>query len=81
MQTDSRYERRSLPLSVRSGLGPKHRRLEVQKGTLHVRFGGFCSEVPLTSITYAERNTDRVYTCGGTAWRGRWLVNGSSKKT
>jgi hypothetical protein len=80
MDTELRYERWFLPFSVPFGLGPKHSRIEVVEGSLQVRFGwGFRAEVPLTSIKAAEHNTDRVYSWGAHGWRGRWLVNGSSK--
>jgi hypothetical protein len=80
MQTDLRYERWFLPFSVPFGCGPKHSRIELQNGSLVVRFGwGFRTEIPLTSIKAAQRNTDRVYAWGAHGWRGKWLVNGSSK--
>jgi hypothetical protein len=62
------------------GFGPKHSELRVQDGTLHVRFGwGFRTEIALTSINDAKPNTDRVGAFGAHGWRGRWLVNGSSR--
>jgi hypothetical protein len=75
-----RYERWFLAVSVPLGLGPKRSEVQVQDGTLHVRFGwGFRTEIPLTSIKDAKPNNDRVYAWGAHGWRGRWLVNGSSK--
>jgi hypothetical protein len=80
MNTDLRYERWFLAVSVPLGLGPKRSEVQVQDGILHVRFGlGFRTEIPLTSIKDAKPNNDRVYALGARGWRGRWLVNGSSK--
>src|SRR5262245_35440177 len=80
MATDLRYERWFLPISAPIGLGPKQSEVRVADGTLQVRFGwGFRAKIPLTSIKDAKPNTDRVYSWGAHGWRGRWLVNGSSK--
>ena len=80
MTTDLRYERWFLPFSVPLGLGPKRSEVRIEDGTLHLRFGwGFRTEIPLTSIKDAKPNNDRVYAWGAHGWRGRWLVNGSSK--
>jgi hypothetical protein len=80
MKTDLRYERWFLPFSVPFGMGPKRSEVRVADGSLHVRFGwGFRTEIPLASITQAKPNTDRVYSWGAHGFRGRWLVNGSSK--
>ena len=80
MNTDLRYERWFLPFSVPLGLGPKRSEVRIEDGTLHLRFGwGFRTEIPLTSIKDAKPNNDRVYAWGAHGWRGRWLVNGSSK--
>lgn len=62
------------------GLGPKQSEVYIADDTLHVKFGwGFRTSVPLSSIAKAEENHDRVYAWGAHGWRGRWLVNGSSK--
>ena len=80
MNTDLRCERWFLPFSVPLGLGPKRSEVRIEDGTLHLRFGwGFRTEIPLTSIKDAKPNNDRVYAWGAHGWRGRWLVNGSSK--
>jgi hypothetical protein len=80
MQTDLRYERWMLPLTVPFGLGPRHSDVRVEGDSLHVSMGwGFQSKVPLASITEAKPYTDRVTGWGVHGWRGRWLVNGSGK--
>jgi hypothetical protein len=80
MNTDLQYERWFLPFSVPFGLGPDRSAVRVEDGTLHVRFGwGFRTEIPLDSIKDAKPNNEKVYAWGAHGWRGRWLVNGSSK--
>lgn len=80
MATELRYERWFLPFSVPFGLGPKRSEIRIADDTLHVKFGwGFRTAVPLSSIVKVEANHDRVYSWGVHGWRGRWLVNGSSK--
>lgn len=80
MQTDLRYERWYKALSVPLGLGPERSDVRIDGDTLHVSMGwGFTSDIPLASITDAKPNTERVFAWGVHGWRGRWLVNGSSK--
>jgi hypothetical protein len=80
VQTELRYERWFLPLSAPLGLGPGHSDIRIEDGNLRVEMGwGFRATVPLSSIKDAEPNDDRVYSRGVHGWRGRWLVNGSSK--
>ncbi|OBH12461.1 hypothetical protein [Mycobacterium sp. E1747] len=80
MQTELRYDRWYLPLSVPVGLGPKRSEVRVDAGTLRVKMGwAFDAHVPLASITHAERANDRVFTLGVHYSDGRWLVNGSGK--
>jgi hypothetical protein len=79
MPTELRYDRAFLPLSVPLGLGPKRSDVRIAGDTLHIKMGwAFKAEVPLSSITNATPNHDRVYSRGVHGWRGRWLVNGSS---
>lgn len=40
---------------------------------------GFSTIVPRTSIAAVTRYEGTVFTWGVHGWRGRWLVNGSSK--
>jgi hypothetical protein len=78
--TELRYERWFLPFSVPLGLGPKQSEVRIEGDTLHVKFGwGFRTHIPLSSIKKAEPNNERVYAWGAHGFRGRWLVNGSSK--
>lgn len=80
MATELRYERWFLPFSVPLGMGPKQSEVRIADDVLHVKFGwGFRTAIPLSSITKAEPGQGRVTSWGAHGWRGRWLVNGSSK--
>ena len=80
MATELRYERWFLPFSVPFGLGPKQSEIRIADDVLHVKFGwGFRTAIPLSSITKVEPAEGRVTSWGAHGWRGRWLVNGSSK--
>ena len=80
MQTELRYERWFLPLSVPLGLGPERSQVRVEDGELHVKMGwAFDAHIPLTSITGAEATDARVFSRGVHYSGGRWLVNGSAK--
>jgi hypothetical protein len=80
VQTELRYDRWALPLTVPVGLGPKQSELRVQGGNLHVKMGwAFTADIPLTSITKAEPTDSKVYTAGVHFLGSRWLVNGSRK--
>jgi len=77
--TELRYDRAFLPLCVPLGLGPKRSDVRIAGDILHIKMGwAFKAEVPLSSITNATPDNDRVYSRGVHGWRGRWLVNGSS---
>jgi hypothetical protein len=55
MQTELRYERWFLPLSVPLGLGPKKSEVRIADGTLQVKMGwGFEAHIPVASITRGE---------------------------
>ena len=80
MTTELRYERWFLPFSAPLGLGPWQSEVRIDGGNLRVTMGwGFRATIPLSSIKEAEPNNDKVYAWGVHGWRGRWLVNGSSK--
>jgi hypothetical protein len=80
VNTQLRYERWFKPFSVPFGLGPRHSDVSIANDTLHVSMGwGFAAEIPLSTITAAKPRDDRVYSWGVHGFRGRWLVNGSSK--
>lgn len=80
MQTELRFDRWYLALSVPLGIGPKNSELRVDGGNLHVKMGwAFTADIPLTSIKNAEASNARVYTAGVHFLGSRWLVNGSRK--
>lgn len=80
VQSELRFDRWYLPLSVPLGLGPKNSELRVEAGELHVKMGwAFSAAIPLTSIKSVEPITTRVYSAGVHYGFGRWLVNGSYK--
>jgi hypothetical protein len=80
VQTELRYERWYLALSVPLGLGPKHSEVRIEDGHLHVRMGwAFDARIPVASITRAEPTEERAFTAGVHYSSGRWLVNGSRK--
>lgn len=79
MTTEISYAKWMVPLSVPFRVGPKHSKVEVRDGALHVAMGwGFSAEIPLASIKEARRWEGRVISWGVHGFRGRWLVNGSS---
>lgn len=62
------------------GHGRRLSRIEVDDTSIDVRIGlGFWATVPRASVTSAAQVSGRVYGWGVHGWRGRWLVNGSSK--
>jgi hypothetical protein len=80
MKTELRYDKWMLALSTLFGVGPRHSEVRVQDGALRVSMGwGFRATVPLASITSAEHHSGRITSWGAHGWRGRWLVNGSSR--
>jgi hypothetical protein len=80
VDTELRFDRWFLPLSVPLGLGPKNSDLRVEAGNLRVKMGwAFTAAIPLASIRSAEATTDSVFEAGVHGNRNRWLVNGSRK--
>jgi hypothetical protein len=78
VQTELRFDRWYLPLSVPIGLGPGNSELRVEGGKLRVKMGwAFTADIPLTSIKSAEATGAKVYGAGVHYGFGRWLVNGS----
>jgi hypothetical protein len=80
VQTELRFDRWYLPLSVPLGLGPNNSELRVEDGNLHVKMGwAFQADIPLASIKNAQPSNARIFEAGVHFWRSRWLVNGSRK--
>lgn len=60
--------------------GPRFSRVIVSDDNLDVQLGiAFKGVVPRSSIVATRRWRGRVWGWGAHGWRGRWLVNGSSK--
>ena len=63
--------------------GPKHSRIMLNDDQLRVRMGAggwmFSADVPRSAVAAAAPSTAIVGGWGAHGWRGRWLVNGSSK--
>ena len=63
--------------------GPRHCRVSVEPSVLRVTMGvagwAFRAEVARASITRVEPVSGRVWSWGAHGFRGRWLVNGSSR--
>jgi hypothetical protein len=68
------------PLLSVLGAGPGVSGISLDGERLRVRMGwSFRTEIPVASITGAERYRGLVGGIGVHGWRGRWLVNGSAK--
>jgi hypothetical protein len=62
------------------GSGRRLSRVVVTESDLDVRLGiAFQAVVPRSSLVSARRWSGLVFGWGAHGWRGRWLVNGSSK--
>jgi hypothetical protein len=62
------------------GLGPAQSGVEVSDTTVEVRLGwGFRARFPRSAVVGAEPYDGRIWAWGAHGWRGRWLVNGSSR--
>jgi hypothetical protein len=63
--------------------GPRFCRVTVGPDDVEVRMGiggwAFAARVPVPSIVEAGRYSGRVWAWGAHGFRGRWLVNGSSR--
>ena len=68
------------PLLSVLGAGPRFSRVTVDGDRLRARMGwSFRADIPMASITGAERHHGLVGGIGVHGWRGTWLVNGSAK--
>jgi hypothetical protein len=62
------------------GLGPAWSGVAVSEDAIEVRLGwGFRSRIDRSAVQGVEPYDGRVLGWGAHGWRGRWLVNGSSK--
>jgi hypothetical protein len=78
--TEVSFDRWYRPLAAPLGLGPGRCDVSVAGGRLHVSMGwGFSADIALASIVDAKPASGPFLGWGVHGWRGRWLVNGSSK--
>lgn len=62
------------------GMSPKRSKVTVTEKDVRVEMGwAFKAIIPRSSIVSVERNMHRVWGWGVHGWRGKWLVNGSSR--
>ena len=62
------------------GAGRRHDYVEIGAGGLTVRLGWlFSAEIPSGAVIAVRHHADMVGGWGAHGWRGRWLVNGSSR--
>jgi hypothetical protein len=62
------------------GIVPDQCRVEVDDGEVRVRMGwAFRLDAPRAHVRSVALDRDRVLGWGAHGWRGRWLVNGSSR--
>lgn len=62
------------------GLGPRRSHVLISADDVEVVMGwGFRATIPRGTIVRARSTDERVWGWGVHGWRGRWLVNGSSK--
>lgn len=75
-----RYDRWCGSILGLFGSGRRFSRVRVGEDVVDVRLGiAFQGTVDRSAIQGAHRWTGRVFGWGAHGWRGRWLVNGSSK--
>ncbi|GAY13761.1 hypothetical protein [Mycobacterium sp. shizuoka-1] len=78
--TGIRFDNWYRPLATPLGLGPDRSDVTVSDGRVRVTMGwGFSADIPLAAITAATPARGPFLGWGVHGWRGRWLVNGSSK--
>jgi hypothetical protein len=62
------------------GVGPRFSGVVIDDEEVRVRMGwGFYAHIPLASIHGVGSTVRPFFAWGAHGWRGRWLVNGSSK--
>ena len=62
------------------GVGPRFSGVVIDDEQVSVRMGwGFQAHIPLTGIQRVASTVRPFFAWGAHGWRGRWLVNGSSK--
>ena len=77
---DIDYSRGNRTLMGLIGVGPRFSGVVIDDEHVRVRMGwGFYAHIPLASIQRVGTTVRPFFAWGAHGWRGRWLVNGSSK--
>jgi hypothetical protein len=80
IRLDFRYDRWCGWLLGLFGMGRRFSHISMNDDTIDVRMGwAFRAEIPRDQIASFSPGTGMVLGWGVHGWRGRWLVNGSSK--
>jgi hypothetical protein len=80
LRLDFRYDRWCGWLLGLLGTGRRFSSVVLHDDVIEVKLGwAFRTEIPRTNIVSATTSQARVFGWGVHGWRGRWLVNGSSK--
>ncbi|HSH11073.1 MAG TPA: hypothetical protein VLA10_04740 [Ilumatobacter sp.] len=80
IRLDFRYNRVNRWLFALFGMGRRSSAIVMHADSIDVKMGwAFRAEIPRANITSVTPHTGRVLGWGVHGWRGRWLVNGSSK--
>jgi len=79
-QFDIDYSRGNRFLMGLIGVGPRFSGVVIDDEEVRVRMGwAFYAHIPLASIQRVGSAVRPFFAWGAHGWRGRWLVNGSSK--
>ena len=79
-QFDIDYSRGNRFLMGRIGVGPRFSGVVIDDEEIRVRMGwAFYAHIPLADIQRVGATVRPFFAWGAHGWRGRWLVNGSSK--
>jgi len=77
---DIDYSRGNRVLMGVIGVGPRFSRVVLDDQEVRVRMGwSFHTDIPLADIQGVGATVRPFFAWGAHGWRGRWLVNGSSK--
>ncbi len=80
IRLDFRYDRWCGWLLGLLGMGRRFSSVVLSEDAIDVKMGwAFRTSIPRSAVTSTRAHTGRVLGWGVHGWRGRWLVNGSSK--
>lgn len=80
MRHEIAFSRWFLPLAVITGLWPRWSDIETDADDVSVRMSwAFRATIPRKAVASVSRPERRPLSIGVHGWRGRWLVNGSTR--